>query len=324
MNTTVDYGKEPASPGTRLVTLIIPVFNEEGSIGPFLKEVGEQLEKLEERFELLFVDDGSDDATVNCINTAADSDERIRVIEFSRNFGKEAALTAGLAESRGDAVIPIDVDLQDPPQLICQFIEKWKDGYDVVYGERRCRKTDSFMKRKSADLFYGILNKLSHISMPPNAGDYRLMDRRVVDVINLLPERNRFMKGLFAWAGFKSIGVKYDRPSRKVGHTKFTYWNLWNFALDGVMSFSTLPLRIWSYLGAFFAVSSMAYGTFIVARTLIIGRDVPGYASLMTALLFLGGIQLISLGIIGEYIGRLFVEIKQRPVYVIKKKPTDK
>jgi len=323
MTSKVDCEADPAKGKTPLVSLIIPVYNEENSIIPFLTEIRAILENQEEQFELLFIDDGSTDDTVARLEKAAKEDSSIRILEFSRNFGKEAALTAGLREARGDAVIPIDVDLQDPPSLINDFIRYWKQGYDVVYGERRCRRSDGFVKRKSAEVFYRSFNILSHVKMPANAGDYRLMDRRVVDVVNLLPERNRFMKGIFAWAGFRSIGVPYDRPKRKYGHSKWDYWKLLNFAVGGLMSFTTLPLRVWSYLGAFIALSSIAYGSFIVFWTLLNGRDVPGYASLITVMLFLGGIQLISLGIIGEYIGRIFVEIKQRPVYVIKRKSGD-
>jgi glycosyltransferase involved in cell wall biosynthesis len=302
-----------------LISLVVPVFNEEASIDVFLKHLNPVLNESNDSFQILFVDDGSRDRTCEIIEAIASEDDRIILISLSRNFGKEAALTAGLEEASGDAVIPMDVDLQDPPELILSFIEKWKQGYDVVYGKRALRREEGFLKRFSASTFYELFNCLSPMKIPMNVGDYRLMDRQVIDVLNRLPERNRFMKGLFAWAGFKSIGIDYARPERKAGDSKWNYWKLWNFALDGVLSFSTVPLRIWSYLGALFAILGLSYGAYIVMETMIHGRNVPGYASLMTAILFFGGIQLISLGIIGEYIGRIFLEVKQRPVYVKRK-----
>lgn len=237
---------------------------------------------------------------------------------LTRNFGKEAALTAGIDQAKGDAVIIMDVDLQDPPELILDFLAKWHEGYDVVYGKRIIRDSDSLAKRASANWFYKLFNKVSPVKIPENAGDFRLMDRRVVEVVKRLHERNRFMKGMFAWVGFRSTGVPYTRKPRPAGQTKWNYWKLWNFALDGLVGFSTAPLRIWMYFGAIVAIIAFLYSLFIVAKVIIFGIDVPGYASLMTAILFFGGVQLLSLGVVGEYLGRLFTEVKGRPVYVME------
>jgi glycosyltransferase involved in cell wall biosynthesis len=211
----------------------------------------------------------------------------------------------------------MDVDLQDPPELIRQFLDYWRQGYDMVYGVRSSRDADSLGKKLSANWFYRIFNRFSTVKVPANAGDFRLINRRVADVIRQLPERDRFMKGIFAWVGFKSIGVPYSRPARSGGVSKWNAWKLWNFALDGIISFSTMPLRVWIYAGLFVALLAFGFGAFIVVKTLILGRDWPGYASIMTTVLFLGGIQLISIGVIGEYIGRLVNESKSRPLYVI-------
>ena len=240
----------------------------------------------------------------------ADQHQEISLVALSRNFGKEAALTAGLDHARGDAIIVMDVDLQDPPELISDFIAKWREGYDVVYGTREDRQTDTFAKRFTADGFYRLFNKISAIKIPENTGDYRLMDRRVVETVKQLPERSRFMKGLFAWVGYSSTGVSYVRPVRAAGTTKFNFWRLWNFAIDGIASFSTVPLRMWSYVGAIIATLSFIYALIIVTKTIITGTDVPGYASLITFVLFFGSVQMISIGVLGEYISRLFVEVK--------------
>jgi glycosyltransferase involved in cell wall biosynthesis len=211
----------------------------------------------------------------------------------------------------------MDVDLQDPPELIPRFLERWREGYDVVYGVRASRASDTTSKRMTAGWFYRLFNRLSQTRIPENAGDFRLIDRRAADVLRGLPERNRFMKGLFAWVGFRSVGVPYERAPRAAGTTKWNYWRLWNFAIDGLVSFSTVPLRVWTYVGALVALCSFLYALIIVARVILFGIDVPGYASLMTVVLFIGGVQLLSLGVIGEYLGRLFVEVKGRPVYVV-------
>jgi len=305
-------------PSIPLVSLVVPVYNEEESIGLFVQKVSSVLEGTDIDFEILFINDGSHDGTLPRLLELADDDKRVRVINLSRNFGKELALTAGIDHVVGDVLVPIDVDLQDPPEVIPKFIEKWREGYDVVYGVRSCRKYDSMAKRTTAGIFYRIFNSLSSLQVPENAGDFRLIDRRVADVIRQMPERNRFMKGLFAWVGFKSVGVPYERPQRAAGDTKWGNWRLWNFALDGIFSFSTLPLRVWTYIGAIVAFLSFSYGSFIVILALTQGIDIPGYASLLTVVLFLGGLQLLSIGVLGEYLGRLFIEVKGRPLYIVE------
>lgn len=303
-------------------TLIIPVKDEEEAIAPCLGRVIPVLEALDDpvskSFEILFVDDGSEDKTLDVIRQANAKDPRVRAVSLSRNFGKESALTAGLDAARGMAVVPLDVDLQDPPEALPGMIAQWRAGFDVVYGVRDNRETDSLPKRLTADLYYRAHNWLSDDKIPEHAGDFRLLDRKVVEVIRRMPERNRFMKGLFAWAGFKQAAVSYHREERKVGRTKFNYWKLWTLAIDGITSASTVPLRIWSYLGAFVALAALAFAGFIIIRTLTTGIQVPGYASLMVAILFLGGLQLLSLGVLGEYVGRILTEAKGRPLYVVR------
>ena len=305
-----------------ILTIIVPVMNEEEAIAPFVKRVGAVLDALDDpaakAWEILFVDDGSSDATLAAIVAANRVDARVCALSFSRNFGKEPALSAGLDHARGQAVIPIDVDLQDPPEVIGDMIKAWRSGYEVVYGVRKNRASDSLPKRLTADLYYRAHNRLSHDKIPEHAGDFRLLDRKVVDVIKRMPERNRFMKGLFAWSGFRQTAVEYDRVERSIGTTKFRYWRLWTLALDGITSASTAPLRIWSYVGVVVALLSFLYALYIILHTIITGIDAPGYASLMTAVLFFGGLQLISLGVLGEYVGRILVETKQRPLYVIR------
>jgi glycosyltransferase involved in cell wall biosynthesis len=301
-----------------LLSLVVPVFNEEESIDLFLDTVIPLLENASLRFELVFINDGSRDDTFARLFDRGLRDRRIRIVNLSRNFGKEAALTAGIDHAKGDILIPMDIDLQDPPDLIQPFIARWREGYDIVYGVRTARLTDTRAKRMSADWFYRVFNSMSPVRIPPNVGDFRLVDRRAVEVLRQLPERNRFMKGLFAWVGFNSIGVPYERPQRAAGMTKFNFWRLWNFALDGVVSFSTAPLRAWFYVGVVIAAIAVLYALFIVTRVLIFGIDTPGYASLLIAVLLMGAIQLLSLGIIGEYLGRLFLEVKGRPIYVVE------
>jgi glycosyltransferase involved in cell wall biosynthesis len=303
-----------------MLSIVVPVKNEEQAILPFVQKVGLILDQIskEEGWEILFVDDGSTDTTLAVIAASNARDPRVRALSLSRNFGKEAALSAGLDHARGRAVIPMDVDLQDPPEVLPEMVEKWRSGYETVFGLRRCRASDSIGKRLSASLFYRAHNWMAQDRIPENAGDFRLLDRKVVEVIRRLPERNRFMKGLFAWAGFKQTFVEYERPERSVGATKFSYWRLWTLALDGITSASTAPLRVWSYVGAAVATIALAYATFIAVRTIVLGVSVPGYASIMVSVLFLGGIQLISLGVLGEYVGRILTETKQRPLYIIR------
>jgi glycosyltransferase involved in cell wall biosynthesis len=311
----MEHSKRPSNP---VVSIIVPVLNEEESVDLFVQTVRRELEKAVLDFEILFINDGSFDKTLDRLIGLIEQDRRIRVINFSRNFGKEVALTAGIDHAAGDVLIPMDVDLQDPPDLIPVFLEKWREGYDVVYGVRSSRRHDNVVKRTTAALFYSIFNSLSHLHVPENAGDFRLIDRRVAETIRQMPERNRFMKGLFAWVGYNSVGIPYERPKRAAGNTKWSNWRLWNFALDGLISFSTLPLRVWTYIGGGVALFSFTYGSFIIVRTLILGVDIPGYASLLTVILFLGGLQMLSIGVLGEYLGRLFIEVKARPLYVVE------
>ena len=302
------------------LSIVIPVLNEEASVGLYLERVSPILHGLSIQYEFIFVDDGSTDDTVRILTKFRERDPSIRILCLSRNFGKEAALTAGLEAADGDAVILMDVDLQDPPELIEDFIKLWRAGYDIVYGQRIDRMADTGTKRSSAGAFYWIFNKVSSLSIEPNVGDFRLMSRAAVDATLQLRERNRFMKGIFAWVGFSAAGIPYTRPSRVAGTTKFNYWKLWNFALDGLTSFSTAPLRIWTYVGAVVALGAIMYMLVIVFQTLIFGRDVPGYASLMVVMLLLGAVQLVSLGVIGEYLGRLYIESKQRPLYLVRER----
>jgi glycosyltransferase involved in cell wall biosynthesis len=307
--------RRPADP---LLSLVVPVFNEEESIDLFLTTVEPFLETAGLRFEIVFVNDGSRDDTLAHLLDSSSRDRRIKVVNLSRNFGKEAALTAGIDHAQGDILIPMDIDLQDPPQLIGPFIERWRQGYDIVYGVREARAWDTAAKRISAGWFYRVFNSLSPVRIPANVGDFRLVDRRAMEVLRRLPERNRFMKGLFAWVGFNAIGVPYERPQRAAGSSKFNLWRLWNFALDGVVSFSTVPLRASFYGGLAIAGIAVLYAIFILARVLLFGIDTPGYASLLIAVLLMGAIQLVSIGIIGEYLGRLFLEVKGRPIYVVE------
>lgn len=305
----------------RKISIVVPCHNESEAIGELhaaLLGLFAQLPAYD--FEVICVDDGSTDDTLAQLVGLAGADRRFHVIELSRNFGKESALTAGLNEATGDAVIPFDADLQDPPELIPRMIEQWAAGAEVVLARRVDRSQDGFLKRKTAELFYHFHERLSTISLPENVGDFRLIDRVVVDVLKQLPEHHRFMKGLFAWVGFRTVTLDYTRNARSRGTTKFSGWKLWNFAIEGFTSFSTAPLKFWSYIGILGALTTLLYALIVVLRTLIYGVDVPGYASLLVAILFIGSLQLISVGVLGEYIGRIYMEAKNRPVYVIRKR----
>lgn len=320
----IEHGKLSANPSSApeaapMISVVVPVHNEEAAVGPFVTRVGAILDGIAgDSWEILFVDDGSTDQTLCAIVGAHLQEPRVRAVSLSRNFGKEVALSAGLDHSRGNSVVPMDVDMQDPPEVLPQMVAKWREGYEMVFGVRRCRASDPLPKRLTASLFYRAHNRLSGDKIPENVGDFRLLDKKVVEALRALPERNRFMKGLFAWCGFKQTSVEYDRAERSVGTTKFSYWKLWTLAVDGITSASTAPLRMWSYVGAAVALAALAYAVTLTSRVLIFGTDLPGYASLMVAMLFLGGVQLISLGILGEYVGRIFVEAKQRPLYLIR------
>ncbi|MXN73752.1 glycosyltransferase [Burkholderia sp. 4701] len=304
-----------------LISLVVPFYNEGEAVGHFFDVVMPLMSGIDGiRFEIVCVNDGSRDDTLDRLVAIGAKDRRVRVIDLTRNFGKEAALTAGIDEAVGDAVIPIDADLQDPPSLIPVMIEHWRGGAEVVAARRTNRACDSFAKRTAAKLYYRVHNALSEVKLPENVGDFRLMDRQVVNALRSLPERRRFMKGLFAWVGFRTVIVDYERDARSAGKSKFSGWKLWNFALEGITSFSTVPLRSWTYIGLGIAALSFLYGSFIVTRTLMFGNPVPGYASLISAMLFISGIELVGIGVVGEYIGRIYYESKERPVYLVRRR----
>ncbi|MBC3227511.1 glycosyltransferase family 2 protein [Serratia fonticola] len=302
------------------ISLVVPVYNEEEAIPLFYKSVREYKEFAADKdIEIVFVNDGSSDKTENIISALSLADEKIKVINFTRNFGKEPALFAGLEASSGDVIIPIDVDLQDPIEVIPLLLNKWENGADVVLAKRIDRQCDGRIKRKTAEWFYRIHNKISKPAIEENVGDFRLMSREVVDNIKLLPERNLFMKGILSWVGGKVDIVEYSRAQRVAGSSKFNGWKLWNLAIEGITSFSTFPLRVWAYIGFFVATLSFIYGAWMILDKLIWGNPVPGYSSIIVSILFLGGVQLIGIGVLGEYVGRIYVETKRRPRYIVKK-----
>lgn len=301
------------------ISLAVPVLNECETLELFHARIDEVFAPHPDlSVEFVFVDDGSTDETLDIIRALARRDPRVVGVELSRNFGKEAALSAGLELCTGDAVVPMDVDLQDPPEVILEMIAKWRAGADVVLGRRVDRSSDSVAKRMTARLFYTVHNKLADIRIPADVGDFRLMDRQVVDTLKQLPESRRFMKGLFAWAGYRTEVVEYDRPERIAGSTKFNGWKLWNFALEGITSFSTAPLRMWTYIGITVTAMSFLFALYIFVKAMIRGIEVPGYASLIVAIILLGGLQLIGIGVLGEYLGRVYMESKRRPVFVVR------
>ena len=297
--------------------IVIPVFNEAMALPLLGDRLTAALVGIPADIRILFVDDGSVDATAQTLAAIANNDARVRVIRLARNFGKEAAMTAGLDHADADAVVLIDADLQDPPELIRTFWTHFEQGADVVYGVRASRAGESWLKRFTAATFYRLIDRMSDTPIPRDTGDFRLMSRRVVDALKQLRERHRFMKGLFGWVGFRQVAVRYHREPRAAGTSKFNFWRLWNFALEGITSFSTVPLRIATYLGLMTAVGAFGYGALIIGKTLLYGEAVRGYPSLMAVVLFLGGVQLVALGVIGEYLGRIYNESKHRPLYLI-------
>ena len=300
------------------LSLVVPMYNETDVIPQFFARVRPVLDSLGCECEIICVNDGSTDGTLDLLKGERDADPRVRILDLSRNFGKELALTAGLDHATGDAVVPIDADLQDPPEIIPDMVRKWEEGYEVVLAVRADRSADSFLKRSSAQWFYNAMRKLGEVVIPANAGDFRLMDRQVVDSLKLVRERSRFMKGLFAWVGYKTTAVSFSRERRAAGKTSWKYWKLWNFALEGIISFSSLPLKIWSYLGVLTSLGALVFMALVILRTIFVGVAVPGYASMMAVLLFFFGIILICLGVIGEYLGRIFIEVKRRPLYLVR------
>ncbi|NRB73377.1 MAG: glycosyltransferase [Verrucomicrobiales bacterium] len=299
------------------ISIVTPFYNEEEGLDEYFETVEGVLSDYD--YEIVCVDDGSTDHTLVGLVKRQQESTRIRVVELSRNFGKEAALTAGLASCSGDCVVIIDADLQDPPSLIPSMIKKWEEGAEVVLAKRSSRDTDTPMKRLSAEWFYAIYNRFADQPIPENVGDFRLLDRKVLDVVNSLGESNRFMKGILSWPGFSTEIIEFERPDRASGHTKWNYRKLFKLSADGIFAFSTVPLRLATLVGILTSAAAFIYASFVIIKTLILGVDEPGYASLMVVILTLGGIILISLGLLGEYLGRIYNEVKGRPIYVVRK-----
>ncbi|MBE7210304.1 MAG: glycosyltransferase family 2 protein [Gluconacetobacter diazotrophicus] len=301
--------------------MVVPCFDESAVLPEFHRRLAAAMDGIGEPWDVLYVNDGSRDGTLAVMRRLGETDRRVGWLNLSRNFGKEAALTAGLDHARGSGgVVVIDADLQDPPEVIPALVEAWRDGVDMAYARRRVRQGDTFAKRMTARMFYRVMSRLGHrVEIPEDSGDFRLVSRRALDALLELREQHRFMKGLFAWVGFPSRAVFYDRAPRAAGHTKWNYWSLWNFAIEGLTSFSVLPLKVSAYLGLVVAVGALLFGGQLIARTVLFGNPVPGYPSIMAVVLFLGGVQLISLGVIGEYLGRIANETKRRPLYVVER-----
>ncbi|MGA3400906.1 MAG: glycosyltransferase family 2 protein [Acetobacteraceae bacterium] len=311
---------DAASPCDRpppVFSVVVPAFNEAAGIAAFHRRLAATMEPLG-AWEAIYVNDGSEDATLAALHALRRGDPHVAVVNLSRNFGKEIATTAGLDHAGGDAIIVIDADLQDPPEVIPTMVAAWRQGFDTVYAQRRVRLGETRLKRATAAVFYRLMRHAGQVELPPDTGDFRLMSRRVVDAVRQLREHHRFMKGVFAWVGFPSCAVPYDRAPRHAGATKWSYWKLWNFALEGITSFTVMPLKIATYLGLLVALLAVIYAAEVVVKKLLFGNSVPGYPSLMTVVLFLGGVQLVTLGVIGEYLGRVFNETKQRPLYLVE------
>ncbi|WP_312931134.1 glycosyltransferase family 2 protein [Pseudomonas sp.] len=304
----------------RKVSLVSPFYNEEKGVQAFFSRINEVFAPLAERYDLevIGINDGSRDRTYDELVKAKAENHYLTVVDLSRNFGKEAAISAGLDFATGDAVIPIDSDLQHPPEVILELIQKWEEGAEVVLAKRVDRDTDHAVQKLTANWFYRVHNKISDIDIPADVGDFRLMDRKVVDALKTLPETRRFMKGLFAWVGFRTSIVEYKVAPREHGTSSFNTWKLWNFAIEGITSFSTAPLRIWTYLGCGVSAFAFLYAAYLLIKTMFFGADTPGYASIMITILFASGVQLIGIGVLGEYVGRIFAESKKRPVYIVR------
>ncbi len=299
------------------LSVIIPVHNESGNITPLCARLLPVLERIGLSWEVIFVDDGSRDDSLEIIRRMSWEEPRIGAVSFSRNFGKEIAIAAGLDHARGDAAVIMDADLQHPPEMIETFVARWQEGYDMVYGQRTDRSDETRVKRGFAHLFYRLFSRFGEISLPEGAGDFRLIDRKGIEVLRTLGEKARFSKGLYAWIGFKGTGVPFVVEERQFGTSKWSFRKLFRFAFDGIAAFSTVPLRIWTYLGFLISFLSIATALFFMIRTLLFGTDLPGFPSLIVSIMFFSGIQLMSLGIIGEYVGRIFAEVKRRPLYVV-------
>jgi glycosyltransferase involved in cell wall biosynthesis len=301
-----------------MLSVIVPAYDEQDVLEAFHGRLLAALAGAGVSFEVIYADDGSTDGTLRILRRLCALDARVGFIRLSRNFGKEQAMSAGLKQARGAAIILIDADLQDPPELIAGMLAAWQAGADVVDMRRRSRHGESWLKRTTAHLFYRAINRLSEVPIPEDTGDFRLLSRRAVDVLNQMPERNRFMKGLFAWVGFEHATIFYDREPRAAGNSKWHYWKLWNFALEGITGFSVAPLKVASYVGMLTALLAFAYAAYVLVKTLVSGDPVPGFPTLIVVISFLGGLQLMAIGILGEYLGRLFLETKRRPLYVVE------
>jgi glycosyltransferase involved in cell wall biosynthesis len=301
-----------------VLSLVVPMFNEAGNVDGLFARLSQVLGGLDVSYEIVCVDDGSRDDTVARVVDHHRRDPRIKVVELSRNFGKEVALSAGLQHASGQAVVMIDADLQHPPELIKDLLEKWREGFEMVIAVRRGRDDESAFKRNAAEAFYRLFAQVSEVTLPRGAGDFRLLDRKVVDVLNAMPEHTRFMKGLYAWVGFRQASIPYDVAPRAAGETKFNAFRLWRLAIDGITSFTSVPLKVWTVIGMLVAAFALLYGLLFIVKTIVLGIDVPGYPSLIVAIMFFSGVQLISLGVIGEYLGRVFSEVKNRPLYVVR------
>ncbi|EKG42852.1 Glycosyltransferase [Pseudomonas syringae pv. avellanae str. ISPaVe013] len=304
----------------RKISLVSPFYNEEKGVQAFFQRINEVFAPLAERYDLevIAINDGSRDQTYDELVKAKAANDYLTVVDLSRNFGKEAAISAGLDFATGDAVIPIDSDLQHPPEVVLELIAKWEEGAEVVLAKRVDRETDRAIQKFTANSFYKLHNRISDIDIPADVGDFRLMDRKVVEALKTLPETRRFMKGLFAWVGFRTTTVEYKVAPREHGTTSFNTWKLWDFALEGITSFSSAPLRVWTYLGCAVSALSFFYAAYLLIKTVFFGVDTPGYASIMITVLFASGVQLIGIGVLGEYVGRIFAESKKRPVYIVR------
>jgi glycosyltransferase involved in cell wall biosynthesis len=302
----------------QVISVVVPAFNEEDVIARFHSRLDDVRRSSRYSWEVVYVNDGSHDGTLTELMKLAESFSYVSVVNLSRNFGKEIAMTAGLDHAVGDAVIVIDSDLQDPPELIPHLIDEWERGYDVVYAQRRHREGETLLKRITATAFYRVIGALSEVRIPRDTGDFRLLSRRAVEALSKVRERHRFMKGLFSWVGFSQKAVPYDRDPRYAGATKWNYWKLWNFALTGLTSFTSVPLKLASYLGLLTSLFGFAYAAIVVFKTLAFGEPVQGYPSLMVVVLCIGGMQLIGIGVIGEYIARISDEAKGRPLYIVE------
>lgn len=300
----------------KLISVVVPAYNEQEVIGHFHERLSTVMNGMTNyRWEVVYVNDGSKDSTLSELQKLREADEHVAVLNLSRNFGKEIALSAGLDHCEGDAVVVIDADLQDPPELIPTLAQRWEEGADVAYAKRKRRDGESAVKKATAHMFYRLMARIGDVALPEDTGDFRLLSRKALNALNSVRERHRFMKGLFAWIGFNQVAVEYDRDPRFAGETKWNYWKLWNLAIEGFTSFTTMPLKLATYIGVFTAVGSFLYGLYMIITTLMNGNDVAGYPSLVVIVLFLGGIQLMSIGVLGEYLGRIFNETKKRPLY---------